>query len=456
MNFRELIDRLDGDGELLRIAAEVDPEYELGALLVQAEDRGKACWFERVKGSDIPAVGGLLTSPERHALATGRAADAYSGVHGYGALLDEARRLPLEPLRIDDGPVSEVVLTGDRIDMTALPAPKFFSGDSHRFITAGLGIAMDPDSGIPNVGFYRQPIIDRTRISLGTGGNSNLSRIYKEARSRNASLPVAVVIGGPPALLIAAGAQMRPEDSDYGVAGALQGSPIELVKCRTNDLMVPAQAEMVIEAVIDFSEDMTHRMGEFGDLFGETTSPIATVTAITHRPSPVFHIIMGGMHREHNALGVVIFANLRDELLDHLRSNMPFVTDLHIDFVPRRSSARAQLAVAIDKTADDQPQRVIDEIFSYRAGNYPMQAILQKVVVVDPDVDIRNPDDIEWAIAARMDRVEKTSIYDDRSPEGHLRGRLGIDATIPAGMESVYERPAIPSHEKFVLDDYLP
>jgi UbiD family decarboxylase len=455
MEFRELIERLDTSGELLRISAEVDPEYELGALLSQAESRGKACWFERVKGAGFPAVGGLMTTPARHALAIECPPGALASVHGYGKLLDEARHSPVEPRSVDDGPVSEVVLTGDQIDMTTLPAPRFFSGDSHRFITAGLGIAMDPDSGIPNVGFYRQPIIDATRISLGAGNNSNLMRIYQEARSRNSTLPVAVVIGGPPSLLITAGAQMRPEDSDFGVAGALQGSPIELVKCRTNDLMVPAQAEIVIEAVVDFSEDITHRMGEFGDQYGETVSPVATVTAITHRRSPVFHVIMGGMNREHNALGVVIFSNLRDELLRHLKPKCPFVTDLNIDFLPRRSSVRAQLAVAIAKDNDDQPRQVIDEIFGYRSGNFPMQAILQKIVVVDPDVNIGDPNDVEWAISSRMDQANKTAVYEDRTPDGQPRGRFGIDATIATGQQSRHERPTIPSLDDYVLDDYI-
>jgi 2,5-furandicarboxylate decarboxylase 1 len=456
MEFRQLLERLDHDGDLLRIEAEVDPDYELGALLEQAERRGKACWFERVKGCAFPAVGGLMTSPERHALSIGQTAEDLRGVRGYGALMDRARSSPLEPQTIERGPVSEVVLSGDQIDLTALPAPRFYSGDSHRFITAGIGIARDPDSGAPNAGFYRQPVIDKTRLSLGTGGNSNLARIYNDARSRKVSLPVAVVIGGPPALLIAAGAQMRPEDSDYAVAGALQGSPIELVQCQTSELMVPAQAEIVIEAVVDFSQEITHRMGEFGDQFGETTSPVATVTAITHRKSAVFHIIMGGMNREHNALGIIIFAGLRDELLTHLQSILPGVRDLHVEFLPRRSGTRAQLAVSIDKEDDAQPRRIIDEIFSYRSGKFPMSAILQKVVVVDPDVDIRNPDDIEWAIASRMNRANKTTVNEDRSPDGLTRSRFGIDATIETGLRAAYERPTIPAHEAFLLDDYLP
>jgi len=455
MEFRELIASLDRSGDLLRVSGEVDPEYELGALLQQAEERGKACWFENVKGSESAAIGGLMTSPERHALAIGRSAEDLLPVCKYGALLESSRQSPLDPTVVSEGPVSEVVLTGERADLRSLPVPRFFSGDSHRFITAGLGIAMDPDSGVQNLGFYRQPIVDRNRFSLGASNNSNLMRIYKDAKARNAKLAVAVVIGGPPALLVTAGARMPPEVSDIAVAGAMRGKPISLVKCQTSDLLVPAEAEFVIEAIVDFSEEITHTMGEYGDQYGATTSPLATVLAITHRQSPLFHIIMGGMNREHNALGVAIFGDLRDELLGHLQTNFPCVTDLNVDFAPRRGSLRAQLAVVIDKQSDDQPRQVIEEIFGFFLGPFPMKAVLQRVVVVDQDVNIWNTDDIEWAISSRMDQAEKMIVYEDQSPDGFAVGRLGIDATVTAEFKAAHERPVIPSRENYSLDEYL-
>jgi 2,5-furandicarboxylate decarboxylase 1 len=280
-------------------------------------------------------------------------------------------------------------------------------------------------------------------------------RIYKEAKVRRAKLPVAVVIGGPPALIVTAGARMPSALSDIGVAGALRGKPIPLVRCQTSDLLVPADAEFVIEAVVDFSEEITHTMGEYGDQYGATTSPVATVLAITHRRSPAFHIIMGGMNREHNALGVAIFCDLRDELLGHLLAKFPFVMDLNVDFAPRRGSLRAQLAVAIDKQSAEQPKQVIEEIFGFFLGPFPMKAVLQRVVVVDQDVNIWNTDDIEWAISSRMDSSEKMIIYEDQSPDGYAVGRLGIDATVTAEFKIAHERPVIPSRDKYSLDDYL-
>jgi 2,5-furandicarboxylate decarboxylase 1 len=453
MDFRELIGRLDEDGKLLRVEAEVDSEYELGALLQQAEERGEACWFEKVKGAGFPVVGGLMTTPARHALSLGRPLADVSPVHQLGRLLESSRRSPVSPEIDDTGPVSEVVLTGDQVDLGELPVPRFFAGDSHSFITAGLGVAMDPDSGIANLGFYRQPILGKNRFSLGTGNASNLMRIYKESKARGVPLPVAVVIGGPPSLLITAGARMPAEASDYAVAGALQGKPISLVKCQTNELLVPAEAEFIIEATVDFSEEVTHVMGEYGGQYGATTSPVATVTAITHRRSPVFHVINGGMNREHNALGIAIFSELRDELLAFLKDTLPFVTDLNIDFTPRRGGARAQLAVAIEKVSDDQPAAVIERIFEFALGPFPMRAILQRIVVVDSDVDIWNADDVEWAISSRLDQSGKITLFEGQTPDGTMVGRLGIDATVTSALRAAHERPVIPGRKKYQLGD---
>jgi len=454
MDFRSFIELLDSRGELITIRTEVDRDYELGALLRQAEIRGMACRFDRVKGSAFRAAGAIMTSPERHAMSIGRSPDEFPDQDAIARLIRASWDAPVEPKIVDAGPVADVVLTGDRIDATSLPVPRFFSGDSHPFITAGLGFAMDPESGVLNVGFYRAPIIDHAHISAGASPNSNLMRIYKDAQARKSTLPLAMVIGAPPALLLTAGSRIPPEISDISVAGALQGGPIELIKCQTSDLLVPARAEMIIELMVDFDAEITHTMGEYGDQYGATTSPVAAITAITHRRDAVLHTIMGGMNREHNALGIYVFGHLRRELLDELTRKYPFVTDLAIDFTPRRGGARARLAVAIDKSGEQQPATIIDEIFGYYSGPFPMQRILQRVVVVDSDVNIHNRDDVEWAISTRMDETEKLTVYENQSPTGDVTTRLGIDATMNLSRRDRLERPAIPATERYRLEDY--
>jgi 2,5-furandicarboxylate decarboxylase 1 len=319
MDFRTFVDLLDSEDELLWIRSEVDPEYELGALLKQAEARNKAICFERVKGSKFAAIGGVMLNPERHAQAIARSPVQLSQPGAWSALLGAARSNPIAAIHIDNGPAAEIVTTGNAVDLTTLPVPRFFSGDTHKFITAGLGIVKDPVSGIQNVGFYRAPLVDKQHISISAGPSSQLNQIYTEAAENRTKLSVAYVIGAQPALLLTAGCRIGREESDIDIAGALQGEPIELMRCQTSDLLVPARAEFVIEAEVDFEQQIEHTMGEFPDNYGTTRSPAARVTAITHRSDAMFHTILGGMNREHNALGSYIFCGLRELLLEQLQ-----------------------------------------------------------------------------------------------------------------------------------------
>lgn len=456
MNFRSLLELLDKRGDLLRVAREVDPKYELGSLLAQAEKREKAILFEKVKGADYPAAGGVLLTRKRHALGIDHPEDSLHGRDAYRNLLQSAWDSPVDPVTVDKGPVNEVVLTGDDIDVTKLPVPWFFEGDTHPFITAGLGLADDPDTGFQNLGFYRTPIIDPKTISIGASGISNLRRIYDIAAKKADSMPIALAIGSPPATYLTAASRVHAGVSDMQTASAMQKRPIELVKCQTNDLLVPANSEFVIEAKVDFTRDVSHVMGEYGDSYGDNTSPVARVTAITHRKNPIFQIINAGMTPEHNGLGTIMFSHLRKELLDHLRSSFDFVKDVHIHSYPPHGGARSRVTVAIDKSVDSQPQRVIDAVYGYKSGRFPMAVLLQRVVVVDKDVDLTNAYDVEWAIASRVsspDRIEAVQ------SNGMLRQgksiRLSIDATVPISLQPDSARPTFADAGKYNLDKYL-
>lgn len=455
LDFRELVTELDTRGELLRIGGEVGLEYELPALLAQAEARGKACRFECVAGSPFTAVGGVLTSVRRWALGLGLPIDSFDGPNSLERYMADAVAAPLPPTACDDGPVSANVIAGDAVDAAALPAPLFFSGDSHRFISAGLGFALDPDTGTQNVGFYRVPIVDQRVISVSAGPTSDLRRIYNLHRERGTPMQIAVAVGVAPALQVAAAADIPAGIPDVGVAGALQKAPIELVKCRTSDIRVPAHAEFVIEATVDLDAWVDNIMGEFGDQYGKTSSPIATIDAITHRDDPIFHVIMAGMNREHNQLGRMLGYDLRNTILARLRENHPVVRDVAADMTPRRTGMRAQVFVAVDKTSDEQPRAIIDDVFAMRIGRFPMSLLLQRVVVVDADVDILDHQDVDWAIASRMNRASQFSVHEDRTGRGAATTRLGFDATAPLAQRAALRRPDIPGRERYDLDRYL-
>ena len=455
MDFRTFIDLLDSEDEVLWINNEVSPEFELGALLQQAEARNKAIWFKHVAGSDFPVVGGVMSNSVRHALSLGKSPAQMDSPDSWATTITAARSNPLDPLIVKSGPAAEVILTGKDMDMTRLPVPRFFTGDTHKFITAGIGIALDPETGVQNAGFYRAPLIDATHISVSAGATSQLNQIYKHAKQHGQSLPVAYAIGVPPALLITAGCRIGRDESDMAIAGALQGKPIELMKCQTNDLRVPAQAEFIIEAVVEFQDYVEHTMGEFPDQYGSTRSPVARVTAITHRKDAVFHTIMAGMNPEHNALGIYIYSQLSKELLQYLAAQFPSIQDINVDLTPPRSGNRAQVTIAIDRKQACKPAELIDAAFAFNYDCFPMQQALQRVVVVDTDIDIRNPDDVEWAITMRMDAKDKIRIYEAPARGSGTTARMGIDATLAADKELAGNRPKIPEAKKYRLDKYL-
>jgi 2,5-furandicarboxylate decarboxylase 1 len=455
VDFRTFVDLLDSEDEVLWVNTEVSPEFELGALLQQAEAQNKAIWFERITGSDFPAVGGVMSNPERHALSLGKSPVQMDDPDSWTDTIAAARANPIDPKTVASGPAAEVILTGADVDLTRLPVPRFFAGDTHKFITAGIGIALDPETGIQNAGFYRAPLIDATHISVSAGATSQLNQIYKYAEQHGQPLPVAYVIGVPPALLITAGCRIGRDESDMDIAGALQGKPIELMKCQTNDLLVPAQAEFIIEAVVEFEDYVEHTMGEFPDQYGTTRSPVARVTAITHRKNAVFHTIMAGMNPEHNALGIYIYSQLKNELLQHLSAQFPSIQDINVDLTPPRSGNRAQATIAIDRGQACTPAELIDATFAFTYDCFPMQQSLQRVVVVDTDIDIRNPDDVEWAIAMRMDTKDKINIYEAPARGGGTTARIGIDATLTADKEIAGNRPEIPEAKKYRLEKYL-
>jgi len=455
MDFRTFVGMLDSEDELLWIKTEVDPQFELGSLVQQAEARGKAIWFERVKGSAFPAVGGVMSNQERHALSIGRSPEQMSEPGAWAVTIAEARSNPLPSVVHDSGPAAHKVLVGDNIDVGLLPVPRFFSGDTHKFITAGLGVVMDPTSGLQNVGYYRAPVIDAQHISISAGISSRLNQIYADASQTSATLPIAYVVGAPPALLLTAACRIGRDESDMDIAGALQGKPIELMRCQTNDLLVPAQAEFIIEAEVDLANIVDNTMGEFPDNYGLTRSPIARVTAITHRNDAVFHTILGGMNREHNSLGAYIFAGMREFLLEQLATQFPSVRDLHVDLTPRRMGGRCQINVAIDKQADSEPLAVTSAIYALKFDTFPLSLVVQRIVIVDMDVNIRSSSDIEWAISMRVNCDDKLQVIEAPSRTGGTTARLAVDATLALDARAAGERPTIPEADQYSLSKYL-
>jgi len=461
-DLRSFVRLLETQGDLVRVRRPVDPKFELPALLEQLEQAGKAFIFEQVKGADFPLVGGLLSSPVRLGAAIGAEPDDTYDHRAHAARFGNAMRDPIAAAPVNKAPVQEVVVPGADADLSRLPVPTFFELDSGAFITGAVGVTRDTEQDRLNVGFYRCLITSDKSLVVNASSMSDLRRIYASAEQSGGSMPVALVIGAPPGLLMAASGKTPPGVSELDVAGGLHGEPLELVKCTASDLMVPAQAEMIIELEVDFSSKIENTLGEFAGQYGPETAPESRVTAITHRKDALFYSIMAGRNPEHNTLGAISTYGMQSMVAANLRQLFPNIVDINVACEPRLG-AMLHMFISIDKNSDDEPLELLEAAFQADAGLFPVSVVTKRIVVVDSDIDVFNLEEVEWATWTRLSRAEKIMVLPDvRSwelerctNEASESVRVGIDATMDMDAVDKLLKPVIPGADKVKLEDYL-
>ena len=461
-DLRSFVEELERLGELVRIRRPVDRKFELPALSVQLEKQGKAYIFENVKEAEFPFVGGLLSSARRLGLSVGQDVTQGYTHRDHARVYAQAVQNPVEPREVESAAVQEVVLEGSAIDMDKVPVPTFFELDSGPFITGAVGISRDPEHGQLNMGFYRNWVTSQNQVVVNASSMSDLRRFYETAKDNGGSMPIAVVIGAPPALLMCASGKTPPGVSELAIAGGFSGEPVDLVKCKTSDLMVPANAEMIIEGVVDTSNYVENTLGEFADQYGPEHAPVTTITAITHRKDALYYSIMAGRNPEHNTIGAVSAYGMQAAVETALRSQFPNIREINVACEPRLGTM-LHMFISIDKSNDDEPHELIEAAFAAHAGLFPVNVVTKRIVVVDSDIDVYNLEDVEWAIWSRMSKTSKISTYDDVmswelercTDELQRSGRVGIDATIDMDKLDKLVRPMIPGAENVRLDDYL-
>ena len=373
-------------------------------------------------GHRIPVVANLFTERSWIAEALGVADSELL------PRFQHAVRHPLPWNEITAAPVHDVVHR--QIDLLQqLPIPKHNEHDSGPYITAALLIARNPASGVQNVSIHRCQVSgpDRIGVLLLPRHTRHYFHIAEQAGE---ALEIALVIGVHPACILASQAIAALDDDEMEIAGALLGQPIEMVKCRTNRVRVPAHAEIVIEGrILPKLREPEGPFGEFPQYYGSRADrEVIQVDAITHRSSPIFHTIVGG-GIEHLLLGGI---PREATLLDHLQRSFPSVRDLRLT---RGGTCRYHLAVKIDKASGGEPKNIIMGAFG---GHYD----IKQVVVVDMDVDIDDPNEIEWAIATRFQADRdlvvvsgaQGSKLDPSSADG-ISAKMGLDATKPLSSE---------------------
>ncbi|WP_028712666.1 UbiD family decarboxylase [Paracoccus sp. J55] len=451
LDLQEHIARLEKAGLLTRIQVPIDKDAELHPLARWQfqgglqEDQRRGFLFTDVRDSkgmhyDIPvAVGVLAASPAIYAIGLGVAEDEI------GDVWVRAMANPIPPVEVEAAPCQEVVIAGDELrrhgrGLGSLPVPVSTPGfDSAPYFTATLCVTKDPENGIQNMGTYRAALKAEDRLGVrmasrlsGAGGYQHWLK-YKKL---NQPMPCAIVIGCAPAVLFT-GPQKLPIDTDeMAVAGGLIGAPVRTVKCKTIDLQVPADAELVIEGLID--PDLLEPEGPFGESHGhvalEDFNMSMQVTAITRKRSPVLVSIVSQVTpSESSVLKRVAYEPL---FFEHLRHHLNVKGIRRVVMHEPLTNIRKVIFLEFEK---DTPQ---SEIWRGMQGAATLQAQCGKVVIaVSDDIDARNADAVFWSIAYRANLLEDLHVTPYRS-EGHgpksaaksAEGTLMIDATLKAPM----------------------
>jgi 2,5-furandicarboxylate decarboxylase 1 len=361
------------------------------------------------------------------------------------ARFQDAALNPLPWQEITNAPAQEVVHR--EVDLgRQLPLPTHNEHDNGAYITAGLLIARNPSTGIQNVSIHRLQLSGPNRLgALLLPRHTHM--FYEAAERAGQPLDVAIVIGVDPLTLLSSQAIAPIDFDELTIAGALHGAPLEVVKCMTNDIRVPAHAEIVLEGrLLPKVREMEGPFGEFPQYYGETSERhVIEVTALTQRKDALFHTIVGG-GLEHLLLGGI---PREATLLAHLRRSFPNVRDVHL---ARGGVCRYHLYVQIAKRQEGEAKNVMMGAF---AGHYDVK----QVIVVDQDVDIHNPAEVEWAVATRFqaDRdllivTESQGSKLDPSTRNGVGAKMGLDATMPLDADEMkFKRIRVPGEESVDL-----
>jgi 4-hydroxy-3-polyprenylbenzoate decarboxylase len=449
-DLRDFISNLEQMGELKRISLEVDPVLEMTEICDRVlRSGGPALLFENPKGSDIPVLANLFGTPKRVALGMGE--ESVEALRDVGRLLaflkepeppksmkDAWQKMPIfkqvlnmAPKIVKSAACQEIVIERDDIDLGNYPIQLCWPEDAAPLITWGLVVTRGPNKSRQNMGIYRQQVVGKNRVIMRWLSHRGGALDFKEWQEKKPGelFPVSVVLGCDPATILAAVTPIPDSLSEYAFAGLLRGSKTELVNCISNDLQVPASAEIILEGFLH-PEDIADE-GPYGDhtgYYNEVDSfPVLTIERITQRKKPIYHSTYTGRPPDEPAiLGVA----LNEVFVPILQKQFPEITDFYL---PPEGCSYRMAVVSMKKQYPGHAKRVMMGVWSFLR-----QFMYTKfIIVVDKDVDVRNWNDVIWAITTRMDPIRDTTLVDNTpidyldfaSPVSGLGSKMGMDAT---------------------------
>ncbi len=449
-DLRDFIQQLEAKGELKRIQHEIDPYLEMTEIADRTlKAGGPALLFENVKGHSIPVLANLFGTPDRVAMGMGQT--SVTALRDVGKLLaflkepeppkgfkDALNLLPtykkvlsMAPKSIKKAPCQEVIVEGDDVDLTQLPIQYCWPGDAAPLITWGLTITRGPHKERQNLGIYRQQVLGKNKLIMRWLSHRGGALDFQEWCQQNPGerFPVSVALGADPATILGAVTPVPDSLSEYAFAGLLRDSRTQVTQSVSNDLQVPAHAEMILEGYIEPGEMAPE--GPYGDHTGYYNEvdefPVFTVTHITHRKDPIYHSTYTGRPPDEPAvLGVA----LNEVFIPLLQKQFPEIVDFYL---PPEGCSYRLAVVTMKKQYPGHAKRVMMGVWSFLR-----QFMYTKFVIVcDDDVNARDWKDVIWAMTTRMDPARDTTMVehtpidylDFASPVSGLGSKMGLDAT---------------------------
>ncbi len=441
-DLRGYLTYLESQGQLVRVKDEVDVKYEIAAGMRKTSDiDGPALLFENIRGyRGWRVLGGLFAT--RKLVALGLGVPPEQMLERYLTLEDE--RIP--PEIVSAGPVKEIRWTGSQIDLTKIPIVTHASKDCGPYVTIGVQVGKDTDSGVRNLSIHRMLLLGKDRLSLWAPADHHLGRMILKAEEKGHGLEVATAVGVDPAIVVASQAKVPYGIDEFYVAGGLRGAAVKLIKCETIDVEVPAFAEVVIEGVTIPGERVADGpYGEYPGCYSEAKqAPVLKVTAITMRQNPIWQTALTGMPVTENHT-LIEYGNAA-VVYREVKKIVPEVKAINLT---PGGTFRHHVVVSIKKRAENESRNVILALLSLGIG-------LKQVTVVDEDIDPFDPMQVDWALATRMQADKDViiipriacSTLDPSVPEARVTAGLGIDATAPMKDHWRFEKVEIPGVDK--------
>jgi 2,5-furandicarboxylate decarboxylase 1 len=434
--------------EIARVSKPISPRYEITALLTQLEKakRFPLLFCEKVEGSEAPVVINAQSSRKLMALAL------ECKQENLAARFTERQSKPLAPVEVSNAPVHEVIELGDAIDLAKVPLLTHYDVNAAPYITAGIVVAADPETGVRNTSYNRLMMAGKRELRIFMAVGRHLWTLHNKLERRGEALPIAIVVGVHPLFSLGAQAFTPSTDDEYAVIGGMMNEPLRVVQAKTVPILVPADAEMVIEGKI--LPDVRREEGPFGEFTGHAVSkddrPVIDVTAITHRKNYLFQDVHAG-YTEHKLMGAV---PREAALIKAVRQTVPTVKNV---CMPVSGNCRFHAYISILKRAPGQAKNAICAAFA-------SDMLLKHVIIVDEDIDVFDEEQMLWAVSNRFQADRglvvipnaQGSELDPSAGPGGVNAKMGLDATKPLTGFAPELRVPDEVMKKIRLEDFLP